>query len=432
MDIINNLVFTSLNQVNGFNGLNPTYSLFPQVLLSNPDPINQGGFYAYDINVIEAFTSLDEPSLIDQAIQKHWADMVYGRNYADQTNTIVTAFRINNELVPPYHLIYAYLVENTRVVQIMEKLLVLYQHDEKLQKATTADNRLAFQWIMNTEHLFFKYLSGFSFWNINSKIQSDAEAARRNAYFRLFGMDLAFGHMQSNAVVDYYKAEFNNQGFIVLFERFLSEIWQAYANAKNAVGPNSTDLYSICDTAQKMQEMLMSRRTTEISFENYRYFNLSRMEYASVMMMSWFYQVISYDSPLVQFMRCNGNTPGERLTNIGKKVGISAHSKAEGLLDIAPPMNTLLRRIELGDYNPDKEAQVSTIITSQANALPANNPDRMALADLLAIINNWEKATGHRIKNPEAIINGQVQINRQPISQNGQSKSTLKPTTSIN
>lgn len=428
MDIINNLVFTSLNQINGFNGLNPTYSEYPQVLLNNPNPLNQGGFYAYDINVIEAFTSLDEPSLIDQAIQKHWADMVYGRDYIDQNNTTVTAFRINNELVPPYHLIYAYLVENTRVVQIMEKLLILYQHDEKLQKATTANNRLAFQWIMNTEHLFFKYLSGFSFWNISSKIQSDAEAARRNAYFRLFGMDLAFGHMQNNTAVNYYKAEFNNQGFIVLFERFLTEIWQAYTNAKNSIGPNSTDLYSICDTAQKMQEMLMSRRTTENNFENYRYFNISRIEYASVMMLAWFYQVISYDSPLVQFLRCNGNTPGERLTNIGKKVGISAHSKAEGLLDIAPPMNTLLRRIELGDYNPDNEAQVSTIITSQANALPANNPDRMALADLLAIINNWEKATGHRIKNPEALIRGQAQMTRPLQSQNGQSKNPPKPT----
>lgn len=424
MDIINNLVFTSLNQIGGFDGLDPIYSEYPLILLSNPDPANQGGFFAYNLDVIEAFSSLDEPSLIDQAIQKHWADMIYGRDYFNQANTLVTAFRVNGKLIPPYHLIYAYLVENTRMVQIMEKLLMLYQHDEKLQKATTANNRMAFQWIMNTEHLFFKYLSGFSFWNISSKIQSNAEAARRNAYFRLFGMDLAFGHMNTNASVDYYKAEFNNQGFIVLFERFLTEIWQAYTNAKNEVGPNSTDLYSICDTAQKMQEMLMSRRTTEDTFENYRYFNLSRIEYASVVMMAWFYQVISYDSPLVQFLRCNGNTPGERLTNIGKKVGISAHSKAEGLLDIAPPMNTLLRRVEFGDYNPNNEAQVSTIITSQAAGLAATDPNRMALADLLAIINNWEKATGHRIKNPEARLNGQVQINRQPISQNGQSKVT--------
>lgn len=417
MDIINNLLFATLNEVEGIKKLSPTYSYFPEILDNgNLSPRNRGSFYSYDTAAIEAFTGLDEPSVIDQAIQKHWADMIYGRDYKDQSNgQLYSAFSSNDELAPPYHLIYAYLVENTRIVQIMEKLLILYQHDEKLRKATTPENRMAFQWMMNTEHLFFKYLSGFSFWNITSKIQSDDEAARRNAYFRLFGMDLAFGDMTTNAQINYYKAEFNNQGFIVLFERFLTEIWQAYTNAKNEIGPNSTDLYSICDTAQKMQEMLMSRRTTESTFENYRYFNLSRIEYASVVMMAWFYEVISYDSPLVQFLRCNGNTPGERLTNIGKKVGVNAHSKSEGLLDIAPAMNTLLRRIEFGDYNPENESQVSAIITSQAKGLTSADPNRQALADLLAIINNWEKATGHRIKNPEVRLNGQVQVIRQPL-----------------
>lgn len=433
MDTINNLIYTTLNTASSPSTINPTYIPFPATILGAV-PQNRGAYFSYDLPVIEAYCGMDEPSVIDQAIQKHWADVSLGRNYINGSDNYSIFRDINppNELIPPYHLIYAYLLENTRVVQIMEKLLILYQHDEKLRKATTPDNQLAFQWIMNTEHLFFKYLSGFSFWNISSKIQSDAEAARRNAYFRMFGMDLAFGHMHTNASVDYHKAEFNNQGFIVLFERFLTEIWQAYTNAKNQVGPNSTDLYSICDTAQKMQEMLMSRRTTENSFENYRYFNLSRIEYASVVMMAWFYEVISYDSPLVQFLRCNGNTPGERLINIGKKVGVNAHSKAEGLLDIAPPMNTLLRRIEFGDYNPDNESQVSSIITSQADGLSPTDPNRLALADLLAIINNWEKATGHRIKNPEARINGQLQINRPPVSQNGQSKITSTPTTSLN
>jgi hypothetical protein len=161
-------------------------------------------------------------------------------------------------------------------------------------------------------------------------------------------------------------------------------------------------MFSIVDTAQKIQEMLMSRRTTDTSFTNYRYFNLSKEEYASVVMMAWFYEVISYDSPLIEFLRCNGNTPGERLINIGNKVGVQAHSKSEGLLDIAPVMNTLLRRIELGDYNLPNELNVRRIIESQSPSLiPLATPaEQQALTDLLSIINNWEKATGHRIKNP--------------------------------
>jgi len=155
----------------------------------------------------------------------------------------------------------------------------------------------------------------------------------------------------------------------------------------------------------------MARRSTELNFDNYRYFNLSREEYAAVVAACWFYQAVSYDSPIVQFLRCNGNSPGERIINIGNKVGLPAHSKSEGLLDIAPPMNTLLRLIELGDYNPEQETHVQTIIEAEKNGLGPDNPDRMALSDLLLIINNWEKATGHRIKNPDtAGIAGTVKI----------------------
>jgi len=73
-------------------------------------------------------------------------------------------------------------------------------------------------------------------------------------------------------------------------------------------------------------------------------------------------------------------------------------------------MNTLLRRIELGDFNQTNEAQVRTIIESQTPGSPATPAERQALTDLLLIINNWEKATGHRIKNPEARVNGTLKI----------------------
>jgi hypothetical protein len=297
----------------------------------------------------------------------------------------------------------------------------MYMHDEKLNKATTAQaqNRLAFQWMVNTENLFYKHLSNTSYRNISSDIRQSADATRRHAYFRMFGMDLAFGDAVSNSPVQYYKAEHNNQSFIVLFEKFLSEIWQAYTNASNSSGANTTDMFVIVDTAQKIQEMLMSRRTTETTFNNYRYFNLSREEYASVVMMSWLYEVVSYDSPIVNFLRCNGNTPGERLINIGNRVGLPAHSKSEGLLDITPPMNTLLRRIELGDYGPENESAVTTIIKSQKDNLPQTDPSRQALNDLLLIINNWEKATGHKIKNPETQVSGTVRV-----QQNGTGKTT--------
>ena len=438
MDLINNLLFTARNKTAGtaplsgtFDPITPSFIDLPVSFTTPFLPADRGGYHAYNINDIQEFCAIEDSDFIDNSIQKHWADIVNGRSYTEPNppanplpvidgTVYFSRFRAKpaigeglekGALVPPYHLMYAYLVENTRSAQIFEKLLYMYTHDEKLNKATTAqdpNNRLAFQWMVNTENLFFKNLSNRSYRNVTSQFRTSADATRRNAYFRMFGMDLAFGDGGSNAAVNFYKAEFNNKPFIVLFEKLLTEIWQAYTNAKNQMGPNTTDMFVIVDTAQKIQEMLMARRTTETTFENYRYFNLSKEEYAAVVMMSWLYEVVSYDSPIVQFLRCNGNTPGERLVNIGNKVGLPAHSKSEGLLDIAPPMNTLLRRIELGDYN--NETTVSTIITSQAATLPTTDPSRKALNDLLAIVNNWEKATGHRIKNPEANITGKVSI----------------------
>jgi hypothetical protein len=453
MDLINNLLFTARNTTyeppkilepaNAFKVFGPINPDFINILSELPSPltpINRGHYYSYNIETIQEFCAVDDSAFIENSIQKHWADIVKGRVYVNQQpqnppmpgdpTEYYSRFRslppvgqrldVSN-LIPPYHLIYAYLVENTRCTQIFEKLLFMYMHDEKLNKATTAQsqNRLAFQWMVNTENLFYKYLPNTSYRNITSDFRQNADATRRHAYYRLFGMDLAFGDAVSNNPVSYYKAEYNNQPFILLFEKFLTEIWQAYTNASNTSGANTTDMFVIVDTAQKIQEMLMSRRTTDTTFDNYRYFNLSREEFSSVVMMSWLYEVVSYDSPIVNFLRCNGNTPGERLINIGNRVGLPAHSKSEGLLDIAPPMNTLLRRIELGDYSQNNEAGVTAIIKSQKDNLPQTDPIRQALNELLLIINNWEKATGHKIKNPEANVSGTVKV-----QQNG---SSLKP-----
>ena len=419
MDLINNLAFTALNQVGNFGPLTANF-FEPNPAFVGQVPLLRDNFFSYNIDVIEEFCSSDDPDFLENAIEKHWADMVTGRNYEIGGTTFSFLSKPNpaanppDILMPPYHLIYAYLVENTRSAQIFEKLLNMYMQDEKLNKATPTKDpiiRRAFQWMVNTENLFFKYLSNTSYRNITSQVRKSPDATRRNAYYRMFGMDLAFGDTGSNAPVSFYKAEFNNQPFIVLFEKFLTEIWQAYTNARNQVGPNTTDMFIIVDTAQKIQEMLMARRTTETTFENYRYFNLSKEEYASVVMMSWIYEILSYDSPIVNFLRCNGNTPGERLINIGNRIGLPAHSKSEGLLDIAPPMNTLLRRIEFGDYNI--ETEVRTIINSQTPTSTSTIQQKQALNDLLLIINNWEKATGHSIKNPEANIRGTVRVQQQ-------------------
>jgi hypothetical protein len=390
---------------------------------------------SYPRDVRERFVGFQDSVVIDKAIQKHWFDMVNGPVRNPLGGNMFNPGNPNDRLndpgdPPPYHLIYAYLLENTRITQIMERLIYLYQHDEVLGIAGPG-NANAFQWIMNTESLFFKTLSNTSYRNITGSLRPNIDSSRRNAYYRMFGMDLAFGdaNTPNTGEYPYYKAKAANQQFILLFEQFITEIWQAYINARNTSGANTTDYERIVDMARKLREMLMSRRggLDEIMLSEYRFMNLSKEEYSSVGMLSWLYFSISYNSPLVQFLGCQANTSAERLINIGRKVGIEAHKKSQALIDMAGPMATVLRQLEFGTFEATGlNLWIRGVIESQTplGAPPVATPQQAAaLVDLLAIINNWEKATGHKIKAPEANVSGVVKVQQngqQRAPQNGQ------------
>ena len=438
MDAIDNLIYATRNTslypsgvsssniqsdflIGGTNVLDESEPVgAPNRLLNLYPTQTLNGISSYSIQSKERFITFDDTDIVEAAIKKHWYDIANRVAYTNQiamvppagfvapgqANVPGSANRVFVDFnIPPYHLIFAYLVENTRISQIFEKLIWMYQHDEKLLKA----NQNAFRWIQNTESLFFSDRSATK--SVTSFLRPVSEAVRRNAYQRMFGMDLAFGDL-TDKNSQYIKAEFNNSSFITLFESFLIEVWQGYINANNTSGMNSTDVLHIEDIVRKLQEMLMLRRTSTLSFVDYQYFNLSREEYSSFIWMYWLFNIVSYNSSVVQFLNCDANTPGERIINIGKKVGLPAHTKSEALLDIAQPMNALLRLIETGLLNNGN--QIERILRSRTTVNP-NNPQtttqEIAIMDnLLLILNNWEKATGHRIKNPQANITGSVKI----------------------
>lgn len=433
MDLIDRLIFTAINQVPRTNGqppANPIISLanvpnfyvdVPGNLLGGPVPAQYGGSAAYRYRpaIRNSFVTIEDTAILENAIQKHWFDVVDGRSYNVLGNGTVFDGPFN--ALPPYHLIYAYLLENTRIAQIFEKLLMLYLHDEQLTKV---DSNYPlpfqpFQWMMNTEALFFRDPPSASVRMYTGYLRPAPESVRRNAYYRLFGLDLSFGDITNNNA-KYHKAEFANNNFILLFESFMREFWQAYINARNTSGPNTTDYFSLCETAQKLQQMLMSRRNVRNDFTNYKYFNLSREEYGSVTLMSWLFEAISFDSPLMAYLRCTANTPGERLIDIGQKVGIPAHSKSELIFEMAPPLALLLRFIEGGQYNPTNQAYVASVVQAQANGGPAIA--LQTLNSILLIINYWEILTGHALKNmPTPVTPAAIGYVRPP-SANGTQK----------
>jgi hypothetical protein len=309
---------------------------------------------------------------------------------------------------PGYHLMYAYLIENTRILQIFERVIEKYLQDEQLGVAQQAE---VFQWIVNSERLFFKDESPRSH-NIRSFIRPSYDANRRNAYYRMFGMDLAFGDIVSSSggSLQYHKASAANQQFIPLFERYLTEIWQGYTNARNTSGQNTSDVNNVVELAVQLQELLAARRGGRPGGvpNTYASRNLSYEEFSSVLLVSWFTFIISDNTPVVEFLNCQSSTIGERLIKIGNKAGVAAHTKCQALFEMAGAASNILTLLEAGGYL-DANANVQNMLSSLNPGTPIS-PDSDYMNAFLTVINNWEKATGHKIKNPESNILGTVKV----------------------
>ncbi|HEU4902330.1 MAG TPA: hypothetical protein VFT06_06035 [Flavisolibacter sp.] len=420
MDAIDNLIFATLQRPlqNGdlieseFIPMTPFGGFVP--VNTTPPGISTPTFN-FSVANKRVYTSFADYSIIEKAMSRHWFDVDAAGTYTWPVNILVSDFRQS----PNYHLMYAYLVENTRILQIFERVIERYLNDEQLGIAQQAE---VVQWIINTERLFFKEANTRSY-NIRSLIRPSYDANRRNAYYRLFGIDLAFGDANGgqDGTVPYQKATTANQQFIPLFERYLSEIWQGYINARNISGPNTADVNNVVELAIQLQELLAARRggrpggTAGV----YATRNLSYEEFSSVVLLSWFAFIISDNTPVVQFLNCQSSTIGERLIKIGNKVGIPAHTKSQALFEMAGAAANILTLLEAGGYL-DNNLNVQTMLSSLNPGTPIS-VDSDLMNAFLTVINNWEKATGHKIKNPEANITGTVRV-QQP-----QANGTPKP-----
>ncbi len=416
MDIIDNLMYASFGSA-----LQPVVA---QGIPANPriiseyipffavpaPPANVGSaaapVFTYGTGDKINFCAYEDPGAMESAILRHWYDINAQVNYdSNGLTNFGTALPAgidryaSFELRSTYHMIFAYLVENTRVLQIFERLIDKYLNDEEFG---IADDGRAFNWIQNSERLFFKNDTLRST-NIRSLIRPSSDATRRNAYWRLFGMDLAFGDINSpsSGQLPYVKSKTSNQLFVALFEKYLSEIWQSFINANNTSGINTADINIVVDLAVQLRELLIARRGN-VGGTVYANLNLSREEFSSVLMTSWFTFIISFDTPVVQFLNCQSSTIGERLIKIGNKVGIPAHTKCQSLFEMAGAASNVLSVIEQGGVF-DNPALMPVLLRSLVPPTPlVATPNMNFMSDLLTVINHWEKATGHRIKIAEA------------------------------
>ena len=188
------------------------------------------------------------------------------------------------------------MIENTRIYEIFRRVVHEFLHGEKLGVPGSAESQ---RWLRTTEELFYRDPPPFFITAVTGYTRPDIHATRRNAYQRMFGMDLNHG-TDDNKPYPYVKAEAANSEFVSTFEEFLREVWVGMENVNNKSGANPTDDAKIADLAEKLHDMLRTRRETG---------NLSREEFVFVSWMSWFHLTVDSDLPIIQDLRAQADAP---------------------------------------------------------------------------------------------------------------------------
>jgi hypothetical protein len=287
-------------------------------------------------------------------------------------NDILSAFQSRSQLQPFWHhLIYAYMIENTRIVEIAARLVKEAVHGERL----ALTNPASWRWIRNTEELFFKETSSYYIASVTSGLRPDFRAVRRNAYHRMFGMDLNHG-TDDNQPYPYVKAETANLDFVRLWRDFLREVWRGFINRANSSGPKMTDDNAIEDLAQKLGQILQERRGTGR-------FYLSREEFVSVAALSWFHLTVSADSPIVVDLKASATTPEERTRRLGEVVRLPANARSRSFFQMAEPMSEILHALEQGNFAAAGDFYTDTGVHT---------------ASMRTLMSQWSIATGDDIK----------------------------------
>ncbi len=275
------------------------------------------------------------------------------------------------------HLIYAYMIANTRIYEIFRRVVHEFVHGEKLGVPASADSQ---RWLRTTEELFYRDPPPFFITAVTSYVRPDINAIWRSAFQRMFAMDLNHG-TDDNKPYPYVKAEAANSEFVNTFEEFLREVWIGIENASNISGARPTDEAKIADLATKLHSMLITRRQTG---------NLSREEFVFVSMFSWFHLTVDTGTlPIIADLRAEGASPEERLFKIAQRVGLPAHGLSKSYFEIADSISRILTEIETGLFN--ESGAVAALYTQ---APGGHGPDEA----MRTIIRHWSIITGREMK----------------------------------
>ncbi|MEU2253919.1 hypothetical protein [Nocardia xishanensis] len=279
------------------------------------------------------------------------------------------------------HLFYAYLIESTGAFEIFAEVVRRYVVGETLPAPRVA----TIAWARATEELFFRDPPLFRVGGLTSQLRPDARVNRRNAYWRMFGLDLP--HAAAGVSGQPWKQDAGATGtirFIEIWNELLRQVWLGIENERNSSGANPTDSTYIAFLCQTLGEMLRMRRIGGM---------LSRDEFSFVSVLSWFHLTVGSDNTVIQDLSAksgSGGNAADRLAAVGARVGVAPSRQARELFELADVISPLLWAIELRMFDSAPQAELLYRSTGISNPAPAQTMNR--------IIDLWQSATGDRVK----------------------------------
>jgi len=294
-----------------------------------------------------------------------------------------------------HHLAYAYLIESTGVAEVFGEVVRRLVVGETLGTLSVEGVR----WLRATEELFFRDPPLFSIAGVVSEARPHARVSRRNAYWRMFGLDLPHAipaRAAGGGGRQDWKADVGlgvNADFRAKWSELLRQIWLGLENSANTSGSNPTDPSYVAFLCLALKDMLNNRRRGGL---------LAREEFAYVTVLSWFHLTLQTDTPIVRDLKAEATSPADRLSKIAQRVGMAPAARSRELFELAEPMSTVLRAIELGAFDDP---------TAASALFDSTDPLGVELRD---IVNLWQSATGERVKDRPAGAAG-LSLSPQPL-----------------
>lgn len=279
-----------------------------------------------------------------------------------------------------HHLIYAYLLENTGLVEIFTEVIRRAMHGETLE----IEEVEAFRWLRTTEELFYRDPPLFASGLVGSQLRPESRVIRRNAYWRMFGLDLShpIPGPASGGARDWKQHAGNgvNTSFRGQWAELLRQVWLGIENRQNFSGANATDDGYLTLLCESLRDMLQVRRRAGA---------LAREEFAAVAMLSWFDLTLSANTPIVLALNASATSRSDRLSLIAQRVGMKPAPRSQEMFELAELMSLFLRLMEASVFSAP-----GAVALFYNSALPAPS----VYTQINRIIDLWQSATGERVK----------------------------------